>query len=212
MPTFSLVINAGGQSRRMGQDKALLPVPKSGQPLLRHIVDRLRALPIDRVIIVANKPAWVQYLPSDIPALYVPDAYPGAGPLGGLATGVQACLDWGIYLACDLPLVNPHVLQFLCELAGEPLKAGGARWDAIVPRIGGYEQPLHALYQRSVAPAITKCLAAGERRATSFLPHVRVRWVSEAELRPLDPDLASFFNVNTPAEWAEAVRLLDLGL
>lgn len=211
MPTFSLVINAGGQSRRMGQAKALLPVPKSGQPLLRHMIERLHALPIDRVIVVANQPNWVQYLPSELPTLYVPDAYPGAGPLGGLATGVQACPDWGICLACDLPLVNPRVLQFLCELAGESLKAGGARWDAIVPQIGGYEQPLHALYQRSVAPAIIKCLAAGERRVTSFLPHVRVRWVSETELRPLDPNLSSFFNVNTPEEWAEAVRLLESG-
>ena len=208
MPTFSLVINAGGQSRRMGQDKALLTVPNSGQPLLRHIVQRLQSLPIEQLIVVANNPQLAQLVSLDGPALYVADVYPGVGPLGGIATGVLACQDWGVYVACDLPLVNPKIFHFLYELACEQTETGDQRWDAIVPQIGGYAQPLHALYQRSVLPAITKCLAIGERRATSFLKDVRVRWVSEAELRPLDSNLHSFFNANTAEEWDEAIKLL----
>jgi len=212
MPIFSLVINAGGQSRRMGQDKALLPVPDSGQPLLRHIVQRLQSVSLEQRIIVTNNPQLAQLALLDTPARYLPDAYPDVGPLGGIATGVLACQDWGIYVACDMPLVNPKIFHFLCTLAGEQTETGSQRWDAIVPQIGGYEQPLHALYQRSVLPAITKCLATGERRATSFLKDVRVRWVSEAELRPLDTNLYSFFNANTPEEWAEAIRLLASGV
>ncbi|MFN8492128.1 MAG: molybdenum cofactor guanylyltransferase [Caldilineaceae bacterium] len=210
--TLSLVLNAGGQSRRMGRDKALLAVPTSGQPLLRHIVQRLQLLPFRQVIVVANNPQLAQQIQFDLPTRHLPDQYPGVGPLGGIATGISACPDWGIFVACDMPLVNPCIFQFLSKLAAEQTDDGQPRWDAVVPLVAGYEQPLHALYHRSIAPAITQCLAAGERRANSFLKHGRVRWVREDELRPLDPHLYSFFNANTPEEWAEAVRLLERGV
>ncbi len=205
-PTFSLVINAGGQSRRMGQDKALLTVPTSGQPLLHHIIQRLRHLPIEQLIVVSNH---LTVAPFELPVTFVPDAYPGAGALGGIATGLQLCKAWGIFVACDMPLVNPRVFQFLCELANEQNAEGGDQWEAVVPHIDGYAQPLHALYQRRVLPAIQKRLAAGELRAASFLDDVRVRWVSETELRPIDPDFHSFFNANTPKEWTAAIRWLE---
>jgi len=107
-----------------------------------------------------------------------------------------------------MPLVKLRVFQYLCELASQPSDASHDDWAAIVPRVNGYAQPLHALYRPSVLPALQKRLAAGERRATSFLEDVRVRWVDEAEIRPLDPALESFFNANTPEEWAEAIQLL----
>lgn len=206
------MINAGGQSRRMGRDKALLPVPTSGQPLLGHLVQRLAPLPLDQVLVVANHPQLAQLLRFDLPVRYLVDQYPAIGPLGGIATGIAACQDWGIYVACDMPLVNPPIFQLLCALAGEQTGDGQLRWDAVVPLVDGHAQTLHALYQRSVAPAVAQCLAAGERRANSFLKYVRVRWVTEEELRPLDPHLYSFFNANTPEEWAEAVRLLESGV
>ena len=209
---LSLVINAGGQSRRMGRDKALLVVPTSGQPLLRHIMQRLQRLPFTQIVVVANNPQLAQQIYFDLPTRYLPDQYPGIGPLGGIATGLSACPDWGIFVACDMPLLNPSIFQFLSELAGEPMDDGQPRWDAVVPLVDGYEQPLHALYHRRVAPVIAQCLADGERRANSFLKHVRVRWVREDELRPLDPHLYSFFNANTPEEWDEAVRLLERGV
>src|SRR4051812_36454975 len=118
-PLFSLVINAGGQSRRMGQDKALLPVPTSGQPLWRHIVLRLRQLPITQVIVVSNQLATAQVAGIALPVVCVPDADPGGGPLGGIAMGLQLCTAWGIFVACDMPLVKLRVFQYLCELASQ---------------------------------------------------------------------------------------------
>lgn len=207
-PTFSLVINAGGQSRRMGQDKALLTVPTNQQPLLAHIMLRLHHLPIDQIIVVSNHLPATPIAALAVPVTFVSDAYSGAGALGGMATGLEWCSDWGIFVACDMPLVRAGVFEFLCELAGEEDANGASCWDAVVPRIDGYAQPLHALYQRSVLPAIQKRLAAGELRATSFLDDVRVRWVSETELCTLDPDFCSFFNANTPEEWQTAIRWL----
>lgn len=207
-PTFSLVINAGGQSRRMGQDKALLTVPTNQQPLLAHIMLRLHNLPIDQMIVVSNHLRATPMPALAAPVIFVPDVYPGAGALGGIATGLQWCKDWGVFVACDMPLVRWRVFEFLCKLASEQTAEGENCWDAVVPQIDGYAQPLHALYQRRVLPAMQKRLAAGELRATSFLDDVRVRWVSETELRPLDPDFHSFFNANTPEEWQTALGWL----
>ena len=85
---------------------------------------------------------------------------------------------------------------------------GQDRWDAIVPVVDGYEEPLHALYHRRCLPAIEARLAAGQRRVISFMPDVRTLYVQEEDLRAVDPQLHSFFNTNTPEEWAEAMRLL----
>lgn len=206
-PIFSLVINAGGQSRRMGQDKALLRLAVGGQPLLRHIVDRLGHLPLDQIVVVANNPQLPAAAALDQPVIYLPDAYSNVGVLGGLATGLGACSDWAICVACDLPLIKPTVMHYLCTLVTDKNRPAKP-WQAIVPHVDGYAQPLHTLYHRSVLPVIERAIAAGERRAAGFLADVDVRWVEAEELRVFDPALLSFFNANTPAQWAEAQRLL----
>jgi molybdopterin-guanine dinucleotide biosynthesis protein A len=226
---LTLIINAGGQSRRMGTSKALLPMPPHATPLIAHIAARLAALHPACLVVVTND----ERLPSlaSLPphTLFVPDAYPDTGTLGGIATGLRHAPNWAVVVACDLPLVNPTLFGALLQLAAEqedspagapsPRALAGApagattseRWDAIVPIVDEYEQPLHAVYHRRCLAAIETQLAAGQRRVISFMPHVRTRYVPEAELRAADPDLHSFFNTNTPEEWAEALRRLSRG-
>jgi molybdopterin-guanine dinucleotide biosynthesis protein A len=204
---FALVVNAGGESRRMGRAKARLPVPGTHLPLITHIIQRMMDLVTLEIIVVTNDPTLLAECGLATVARAIPDAYPGSGPLGGIATGLRHCSDWAMVIACDLPLINPQLFAYLQQLALE--QAGSKpRWQAVVPVVNGHEQPLHALYHPSTLPAMEQALATGERRATSFLPQVATRWVTEAELRPLDPALLSFFNTNTPEEWAEACRLL----
>ena len=203
----TLLINAGGASQRMGQPKALLPVPGSGEPLIRHIAARLLPL-ADELLVIANDPAVVEAVqPLDArwqraarwqtAARCLPDAFPNSGPLGGLATGLAVMEGWCICVACDLPFVQPAVFRYLLEQASD-------EWDAVVPLIANRPEPLHALYHRRCLPAIEAALQTGRRRMDSFLPGVRTRFVTEAELRGIDPDLRSFVNVNTPEEWATA--------
>lgn len=206
---ITLVINAGGQSRRMGRPKALLPLPPTNQPLLQIIVERLQALAPQRTVVIANDPAIRAQVELGADILWLIDAYPETGPLGGLATGLAACAGWAICVACDMPLLNPALFTYFCELAAEIDETGADRWDAIVPVVEEYPEALHTLYHRRCLPAIVARLAAGERRAICFLPDVRVRYVPEAELRLIDPALYSFFNANTPAEWAQVLTLLD---
>jgi len=209
LPPLDLIINAGGASRRMGRPKALLPAPPAGTPLIAHVAQRLAALPWTRVIVVANDPelpARAQLPPA---TLFVPDAYPETGTLGGIATGLQQVEGWAIVVACDLPLVSAALFAHLAQRAAEAVN-GADRWDAVVPLVGGYAEPLHALYHRRCLPAIEARLAQGQRRVISFLDDVRTCTVTEDELRTVDPQLHSFINANTPAEWDAALQLLAL--
>lgn len=205
----TLMINAGGQSQRMGRPKALLPMPPDQQPLLQWIVQRLQPLSPQRILIIANEPAFQTQVKLAGDVRWLADRYPDTGPLGGLATGLAACDGWAICVACDMPLVNLQLFAYLCRLAAETDATGADGWDAIVPVVDGYPEALHSLYHRRCLPAIVARLAAGERRAISFLPDVRVRYVQEADLRPYDPTLQSFMNANTPAEWAHVLAFLS---
>ncbi|NPA90258.1 MAG: molybdenum cofactor guanylyltransferase [Chloroflexi bacterium] len=189
----SVAILAGGESRRMGQNKALLPV--HGKPLIAWMVERVQAL-TPYITVVARDPSIYSFLPVPV----VTDMYPGIGPLAGLHVALQtAVAPWVIVLACDMPLVDPRVLSHLLSL-----REGV---DVVMPRLHGREEPLHAVYRKETCvPAVEKAIAQGQRRLISFLPYVRVRYVEEEELRALDPELLSFRNANTPEEW-EALQV-----
>ena len=208
MDTLTLVINAGGQSRRMGTTKALLPVPPHGTPLIAHIAARLAPLAAGPLVVVTNDTALPQAAQLPPGAIFFADAYADTGTLGGIATGLQQAPGWGLVVACDLPLVSAELCAMLARRAGEQVE-GQDRWDAIVPVVDGYEEPLHTLYHRRCLSAIEARLAAGQRRVISFMPDVRTLYVQEEDLRAVDPQLHSFFNTNTPEEWAEAMRLLS---
>ncbi|MBM4434387.1 MAG: molybdenum cofactor guanylyltransferase [Chloroflexi bacterium] len=186
--SVSAAVMAGGRSRRMGRDKAWIDLG-DGRPIVRHVVDVVSGV-ADDVLIVANDERYATLGPR-----VVPDAHPGTGVLGGIATGVAAAAhERVLVVACDMPFLLPRMLRFLAE------QADG--YDAVVPRVGGEYETLHALYTKACLPAMRRALEAGERRVISFFGDVRVRAVDADELRPLDLDLRSFTNVNTPEELA----------
>ncbi len=201
----------------MGQPKSLLPIPPANTPLLLHVLLRLQPL-AGRTLIIANDPALPKQANIPDSVLVIGDQYPDTGTLGGIATGLAACDDWAMIVACDMPFVNPKLFAYFQELAGGSgdwrLETGDQkpetedRWDAIVPVVDGYAEPLHALYHHRCLPAIERRLANGERRAICFHPDVRVRLVQEDELRRFDPELRSFVNANTPQEWEGVLKLL----
>ena len=137
----------------------------------------------------------------------MPDRFPGAGPLAGLHAGLRAArCDLLLAVAGDMPFVNPALVAHLVELM--------PGFDAVVPELPHprtgepVKEPLHAIYRRSCLGAVAARLAAGERPMVGFLPDVRVRVVPPDEIRSIDPDFRSFFNVNTPEDWRAAERLL----
>jgi molybdopterin-guanine dinucleotide biosynthesis protein A len=182
----SLVILAGGLSRRMGRDKAALPAGDG--TLIAHLAHRLAPF-VDETIIAGGS-----VTPNLPDVRLVADRAPGLGPLAGIHTGLLAARHPHVWVvACDLPDVEPAVLMLLRELA--------ATYDGVVPRIGGEPQGVCALYQRNLASRIDALLNAGERSVKSLLAASTIRYVAPDELRAVDPQLRSFRNINTPADY-----------
>ncbi len=186
------VILAGGASRRMGRDKGLLEL--DGRPLLAVIADRLRMV-ADEVIVVASR--------TDSYAAFadrcIADVYPGVGTLGGIHAGLLAARHQrAIVVGCDMPFLNPALLAWFVDAAE------GA--DLVVLRHAEGVEPLHAVYHKRCLPAIESTIRRGERCAFAFYDEIRVRYVAPAEIAAFDPELRSFRNVNTPAQWQSALR------
>ncbi len=192
-PALSVVIEAGGESRRMGQDKALMPF--MGRPLIQRILERVTPV-ADEVIVVANQPSRYAFLACRV----VADVRPGYGALGGLLTALSAAQHPLVaVVACDMPFVSAPLLAFLCELLVRDLA------DAAVPETDRGLEPFHAVYRRQAClPAVAAALDAGRLRAVGWLGAVRLRKVSRAESAPYDPRGAAFRNLNTPAEFIQA--------
>jgi len=105
----ALVVNAGGQSRRMGHIKALLPVPPDNVPLVTYIVRRLITLVSDVCVVVSNDPQVAQAVATVKGVKVIGDRWPHAGALGGVATGLAQCRGLAMVVACDMPLVDPSI-------------------------------------------------------------------------------------------------------
>jgi len=181
---------AGGRSQRMGQDKALLPWP--GGTLLDHAVSRLRATCASvRILSGAERRYEDRGVPVDV------DVVPDAGPLGGIYTGLlQVGAGAGLFLAVDLPFVPAGLLRRLLDLA--------EGHDAVVPLSPRGPEPLCAVYRATCLAAVRHRLDAGDLKATSFWPDVRVLQADAAALAGLGPLDALFRNVNTPVEYEQA--------
>jgi molybdenum cofactor guanylyltransferase len=187
------IVLCGGQSTRMGQDKAQMPF--AGETMLTRVV-RLVGEVADEVIVVM-RPEGNPFL--GLPVRIVHDPVEGLGPLAGIAAGLAASTsDTNLVVACDMPLIKPAVLHRLVALRDDA--------DACVAVVDGHASPLCAVYRSSVAGVAQELLAGGERRVMALLDRVQTKRVEAALFRDLDPDLDSFVSCNTP-EQLEAAAL-----
>ena len=176
----------------MGTPKALLLF--DGEPLIVHVVATLRPL-FDEVVIVA---APGQDLPS-MPVTLVRDDVADQGPVGGIYYGLRAGGgDVSFVTACDSAFLSPRLISHLLSQI--------SLHDVVVPHWRGRFQSLHAVYRRSVLPLLEGQLARGELRPVYLFDKVRTRRIDEDEIRRFDPEGWSFFNMNTPEDYAEALK------
>ena len=192
------VILTGGKSSRMGQDKALLSV--GGVQLIRRILDVFEKL-FDEILVVTNKTG--RHTGSGYRE--VTDIIPDCGPLGGIYTGLSYAKSDRIFVAsCDLPFINDSTVKIVI---GEPVS-----YDIVAPDDGHRLHPLHAVYSTRCTPYIREWLDSGFYNVTKFINEVEglsVRKVQMSEIIAGDPDLKSFFNMNTQEDWAEANKVVD---
>ncbi len=191
--SLSLVIQAGGESRRMGEDKALKPF--LGQPLILRVINRLRHLP-GEMLITSSQPGKYAFLELKV----FPDQYPGRGALGGLHTALfHASLPLVAVVACDMPFASAGMLGRMVEVMQKEMV------DVVVPCSETGWEPMHAVYRQAAClPAITAALEAGEQKAIAWFPAVRVRAFTMEEAAACDPSGLAFWNLNTREEFSEA--------
>ena len=189
---LTAIILAGGRSSRMGRPKALLPF--DGEPLILHIVRQLQPL-FDEIVVVA---APAQELP-ELPARIVHDEVAYQGPVGGISYGLSAASgEFSFVTSCDSGFLSLRLIEHLLSLR--------SAHDIVVPRWNDRFQPLFAVYGKAVLPHVRTQLASGDLRPVHLFDKVRTRTVEEDEVRLYDPEGASFFNMNTPDDYAEALR------
>ena len=191
------VILAGGLSRRMGRDKATLPL--GGTTLLHGIVDVVAPL-FARLVISVGAPR------ADLPWPQVRDEHAGQGPLAGLCAALaQVDTPWIFALGTDMPFVAPPLIEVLAAR-----RATGV--DAVVARVHGHPQPLAAFYStRCRAPfaALLEEDGTGGRHRSlrAALETITVDYVDEQELLAADPGLQTFFDLDTPQDVDRARQL-----
>ena len=196
---ITAVILAGGQSRRLGRDKAVEPF--AGEPLISRVIRRAsEAVSAHHVVVVVADADRAAELPLDDDHLVAVDVFPDCGSLGGIYTGLNASpTQWSLVTACDMPFLSAPLLSHLASLRDG--------FDAVVPVVDGRPEPTHALYTRRCLPPIEARLRAGQLKISGFFDDVAVRYVPENDIREFDPDLLSFFNINRPEDLARAMEL-----
>lgn len=184
------VILTGGDSRRMGQDKASLLLGE--RSLLQHVISIVQPL-FREVIISVRQPRAEITLPQ------VCDDPTQRGPLAGLAAGLQrAKTPWVFVLACDMPFIEPEVIGRLARFRDGH--------QAVVPMVQGYPQLLAAFYAVSCSDSVLECLNGdGKRSLRELLDKLQVRYVSEDELQIADSQSRSFVDLDTPQEVASVM-------
>jgi molybdopterin-guanine dinucleotide biosynthesis protein A len=195
---LTICVQAGGESRRMGQDKALMPF--LGHPLIQRVVDRLAPI-ADEVIVTTNRPEAYRFL--GLPLF--PDLKPGRGALGGLFTALSsATCEVVAVAACDMPFASATLIEAGYRLLVEE------ETDIVIPDSGDGLEPLHALYRRATClPAIAAAIEADQWKLISWFPQVKVHVLPPDVVKLHDPAGLAFWNLNTPAEFAEAEKIAN---
>ena len=193
---LTVCIQAGGQSSRMGEDKALKTF--LGRPLIQRVVERLSPI-ADEIILTTNRPADYAFLGLGL----FSDLKPGRGALGGLYTAIASASNPFIaVVACDMPFASPTLLKAANKILVEE------EADVVIAKSDEGYEPLHALYRRATClPAIEAAIDADQWKVIAWFPQVKVRVLTPEEIKDFDPSGLAFWNVNTPEEFAKAEGL-----
>lgn len=171
----------------MGRNKAFLDL--DGRFMIEIVAEKLRSVAGELIIVADDAHLYLPFAD-----LCVTDQFHGIGTLGGIHSGLLAAKnDLSIVVGCDMPFLDPAVINWFIETAGD--------YDVVMLKKGEWVEPLHAVYRKICIPAIEKVIQAGKHRVISFFDAVRVRTVNAHEIGHLDPDLTSFKNINSPQEW-----------
>lgn len=185
------IVLAGGNSRRMGTEKALLPVHET--PLIEHVYNQLSGY-FHRVLISAENADSYSFLGTEV----IPDRVPGSGPLMGIASALEASKsDINFIVACDIPDINiPFVKMMIRE---------SRDYDGVVPvNSRSQYEPLYAVYRKRMLKAMNKILSDGKKKISEVFKLCRIKYI------PVN-DADWLKNLNTIEDYEEYIRMKNNG-
>ena len=225
----------GGSNRRIGKEKAFFKI--GNKTILKIMLEKLNQIRKkgDRIIlatkshnrissIMEEKKFSSQHGIVDV----VSDLIPGAGPLGGIYSGLMvSSTEYNFVFACDMPFLNVNLIEYMLRKKTD--------YDVLIPKHGYYLEPLHAVYSRSILPVIKERIEQGNYRIQSIFPltlilspkgrgnkdgisngvnlepsnGVKVKYITEREMEQFGNWREFFFNINTLSDLKEARRIAD---
>ena len=192
---------AGGGSTRFGRDKALAEI--DGKPMVLRMCELLATV-TGGVNVVATPDKY-----NNLGVSALTDRWPGEGPLGGIITALLNTAknnpqhEWNLILSCDIPFLSVEWLGYLAE------RATKSSAQAVYPQSAHGPEPLCACYRTDAGPALQQAFERGVRKVTEALKHVRTEVLDEADWKRFDSAGRLFWNMNTPADYEEARRILE---
>lgn len=197
---ISCVLLAGGQSKRMGKDKAFLSF--KNKTFLRWVLEALDKY-CDEIIIVANKDQSIYLneakgLSANIK--FTSDIHPYEGPLNGIISSLDLIENENIFVAtCDTPLINSEVIKFLHQTI--------ENYEAVIPVVKDKFQPLNALYKKSALEKAKNIYKSGQKSMFSFIKQLNKKIIYEKDLKNIDKNLYTYWSINTPEDYERLKNL-----
>jgi molybdenum cofactor guanylyltransferase len=185
IPCSGIILSGGLNTRHEGRNKAFCPV--GGSRIIDRVFGVMSAL-FDDLIVVTNDPP--SYL--DLNATIVTDIYPERSSLTGIHAGLSAAVhEHAFCMACDTPFVRKELIELLLAT----LRPSD---DVLIPQTRDGLEPLCAIYSRRCLNAIERNLSRNIFKIQNFFTDMSVRKIPDETLRTVDPDLVTFYNVNSP--------------
>lgn len=196
IPSLTAIILAGGKSSRIGsdQDKAILKL--NGKRLIDIVISKLKHMVGDNIVIVGPPEKYPSY------KQVIPDLFNQRGLLVGLYSGLKSSASrYNLVVGCDMPFLKVELLQYMRDKIGSN--------DIIIPRYAkNYIEPLCAIYSKDCLSVMERNIETGILSIRRIFPYLKVRYIEEEEIKRVDPELISFFNINYKEDFVRAEELI----
>lgn len=177
---MNFYILAGGQSRRMGRNKALIRY--GGKTIIEYVLAAIPA-PAEHIKVITNEKEPFAFLPVAL----IADVYPQLGPISGIHAGLRdSSFQFNFFIACDMPLISSEVITFILNRHQDE--------DILGLQSPRGPEPLCTIYSRNCVPVVEDQIARG-----NYSLHNLFKRVPSVFIEP--PDFARLFNMNTPHDF-----------
>jgi molybdopterin-guanine dinucleotide biosynthesis protein A len=193
---LTAIILAGGKSSRIGSDKDKAILKLNGKHLIDIVISKLKHIVGDNIIIVGPPERYPSY------KQVVPDLFNQRGLLVGLYSGLKASTSrYNLVVGCDMPFLKVELLQYMRDRIGSN--------DIIIPRYAkNYIEPLCAIYSKDCLSVMERNIEAGILSIRRIFPYLKVKYIEEKEIKRVDSELNSFFNINYKEDFIRAEELI----